>query len=177
MKSKVEPLGGKGRAPHRRQLSYAISRSARFGFGRTHYYQAWEGNTWAVLPSLPSFQGVLSARVGPWCVFGRWFLFCFFFHESKKKRKLGPAGCAGRPALFWDTVFAYRARVCDFRACCMRVCVRVAPFCSNSLTPPPSPPLRVSRSAAIAVRPGTEVGEGRGREEPWRADDGLEPLA
>lgn len=109
-----------------------------------------------------AFQG-FRARVGPPCFFH--VLFCFLWRKKK-----GSSGqLDGRPALFglltvWDTVFAYRARVCDFVCVrCMRACVRMGAACAPFLLFETSiAPFQIGSDCRP---PSTEVGEGE-REDP-----------
>lgn len=91
-------------------------------------------NTWEILLSLlPSFQGFRrrpSERPSrSHCV--SWVSFSSFRFAKKKeaqqRKEAWTSWLPGQPACpFWDTVFAYRARVCDLceLPACVRACVR-----------------------------------------------------
>lgn len=164
-----EGVGGRGEGspPHRRQLSYAISRSARFGFaGPIITRHGWIGTFGKSCSAFFFLSGVQSPSGTP-VFFG--VLFCFLWRRRKGAR----AKLDGRPALFgwltvWDTVFAYRARVCD---CALRACMRayvrcVCSFLSFCSKPQPAFPFQIGSDCRP---PCTEVGDGS-REEPILTD-------
>lgn len=137
-------------------------------------YQAWAWGHQKLLGSLAQPSSLQGFRRQPserpsrsHCV--SWVSFSLFrFAKKRKQRKAKEAWASwlpGQPACpVWDTVFAYRARVCDLYElpACVRTCVRMCVCCSSSFFCSKSRPLLSPssfRSAAIAVRASsTEVG-------------------
>lgn len=115
----------------------------------------------------PAFLSGGSERPsGPLVCFWGVVSLLFLFSREQKKGSLGQlAAPAGRPCFGILCLRTVRVFVISVRAACVCACVLLLFVLTHSLRPPP-PPLRVSRSAAIAVRPGTEVGDGEDERSP-----------